>query len=381
MTKPSVFPEPEKLPSRPEWPDPLETFAGGKITTAAEWNSQRRPELAELFRHYMYGYEPPAPDNVKFSVREDRSWLNGKAVLREYAVSYGPAGTPGMSLLVVRPAGRPGPWPIFLGVNFNGNDAVRNGEGNQGAAWPADLIVSKGFGFATFHCADMDPDKPDFTDGVHPLYFQPGQTAPGPTDWGTISAWAWGLSRAADVLLKTGETDADRLCVIGHSRLGKTALLAAARDPRFALAVPNQAGCGGTAPSRGTVGESVKSINENFPHWFNDIFPQFGDAVDRLPFDQHALVALVAPRPALFLAAEEDQWANPAGQFDVLRAASPVYRLLGSTGIMAEKMPAVNVMVGGTLGYRLRPGPHYIGEKDWADAISFASARLPAARR
>ena len=362
--------------SRPGFPDPLELFGGGKVTTAAGWRKERAPELKELFRHYMYGYEPPAPDNVRHELRDSAPLPGGKANAREYRVTYGPSATPPMDLLVVRPAGVAGPIPLFLGANFQGNAGVRAGNDVRPGAWPADLIVSRGFGFATFHCADLDPDREDFTDGVHPHFFRAGQSAPALTDWGTIAAWTWGLSRAADVLIAAGETDPSRLCVIGHSRLGKTALLAAALDPRFALCIPNQAGCGGTAPSRGTVGESVKSINENFPHWFNDVFPRFGENVDRLPFDQHCLVALVAPRPVLFLAAQEDQWANPAGQFDVLKAAEPVYRLLGAGGVGAVRMPGLDVMVGETLGYRIRPGEHSLGPADWAVALDFASSRL-----
>jgi hypothetical protein len=158
--------------------------------------------------------------------------------------------------------------------------------------------------------------------------------------------------------------------------MGKTALLAAALDSRFALAVVNQAGCGGSAPSRGTVGESVPSINKNFPHWFNDVFPRFNRCVNRLPFDQHGLVALVAPRPVLFLAAEGDQWANPDGQFEVLRHAEPVYRLLGAKGLGVDRRPPTAMLVGADLGYRLRPGTHALGPADWSVALAFASARL-----
>jgi hypothetical protein len=265
---------------------------------------------------------------------------------------------------------------MFLGVNFTGNVNVRSGFDGRPDAWPADLVVSRGFGFATFHASDVDPDKPDFTDGVHPWYFRRGQARPRPTDWGTIAAWAWGLSRAADALLRVRETAPGRLMAIGHSRMGKTALLAAALDPRFAIAVVNQAGCGGSAPSRGTVGETVASINKNFPHWFNDVFPRFNGAVHRLPFDQHCLVALAAPRPVLFLAAEGDQWANPDGQFEVLKAAEPAYRLLGASGLGVDRRPRIGTLAGADLGYRLRPGTHSLGPADWSVALSFASSRL-----
>ncbi|MEK7476290.1 MAG: acetylxylan esterase [Candidatus Coatesbacteria bacterium] len=370
------FPAPERLPLRRGWPDPLEMFRGERVATRAAWEHVRKPELGALFRHYMYGFEPPAPRNLRVRLLDEMPHARGRAVLREYRVNFGPRGTPAMSLLIVRPARVRGPVPMFVGVNFTGNVNVRSGMDGRPDAWPAELVVRKGFGFATFHASDVDPDRPDFTDGVHPWYFRRGQTKPRPTDWGTISAWAWGLSRAADALLRARETAPDRLMAIGHSRMGKAALLAAALDPRFALAIVNQAGCGGSAPSRGTVGESVRSINKMFPHWFNDVFPRFSRAVNRLPFDQHGLVALVAPRPVLFLAAEGDQWANPDGQFEVLKHAEPVYHLLGAKGLGVNRRPPIGKLVGADLGYRLRPGTHALGPDDWAVALRFASARL-----
>jgi len=372
----SGFPPPERLPVRREWPDPLERFRGGWVLSRDAWRRDRAPELGRLFRHYMYGFEPPAPRHLRVRLLDEVPHAGGRALLRDYRVNYGPRGTPPMSLLVVRPARARGPVPMFLGVNFTGNVNVRSGMDGRPDAWPAALVVRRGFGFATFHASDVDPDRPDFTDGVHPWYFRRGQRKPRPTDWGTIAAWAWGLSRAADALLRVRETAPDRLCSIGHSRMGKTALLAAAFDPRFALAVVNQAGCGGSAPSRGTVGESVASINRNFPHWFNGVFPRFSRCVARLPFDQHCLVALAAPRPVLFLAAEGDQWANPDGQFQVLRHAEPVYRLLGARGLGADRRPPLDKLVGAELGYRLRPGRHSLGPADWSVALDFASNRL-----
>jgi hypothetical protein len=172
------------------------------------------------------------------------------------------------------------------------------------------------------------------------------------------------------------DLDSKRICVVGHSRLGKTALLAAALDERIALAIPSQAGCGGTAPSRGTVGESVKQINDRFPHWFNATFKRFNEKPDRLPFDQHGLVALVAPRPVLFTNAVEDSWANPAGQFEVLKAAEPVYRLLGAGGLDAKTMPEPGVLVDSVLGYYIRPGKHSMTRGDWKVFLDYADKRL-----
>jgi predicted O-methyltransferase YrrM len=184
------------------------------------------------------------------------------------------------------------------------------------------------------------------------------------------------VHRAVDYLVSDKEIDAERIAVVGHSRMGKAALVAAAFDDRIALAIPHQAGCGGTAPSRGKVGESVKQINDRFPHWFDAEFKAFNDHPDRLPFDQHSLVALVAPRPVLFTNAVEDTWANPEGQFAVLVAADPVYRLLGVEGIATKTMPETNHLIDSRLGYHIRPGKHSMGREDWKVFLAFADKHL-----
>jgi len=184
------------------------------------------------------------------------------------------------------------------------------------------------------------------------------------------------------------EIDAKRVATVGHSRNGKTALLAAAFDPRFAMAVPSQAGCGGTAPSRvapdlakpGTNGrptaETVAVINKAFPHWFCGNFKAFNEAPDRLPFDQHELVALCAPRPVMLSNATEDQWANPTGQFDVLKGAEPVYRLVAKDGLGSETMPEVGKPLNSRLGYYIRPGKHSMTGEDWRVWLDFADRWL-----
>jgi hypothetical protein len=152
--------------------------------------------------------------------------------------------------------------------------------------------------------------------------------------------------------------------------------LAAALDERIALTIPHQAGCGGTAPSRGKVGESVKRINDGFPHWFNAEFKKFNEQPERTPFDQNGLVALCAPRPVLFSNAVEDQWANPGGQFEVLQAADPVYRWLKAGGLDAKTMPELNRLVKSKLGYYIRPGKHSMTAGDWEVFLEFADAHL-----
>ena len=397
------LPEVSALPAQAELPDPLRLMDGRQVQDAAQWQRERRPELKTLFQHYMYGYMPPPPDNVRGTIeREDPKIFGGKATKREVTIHFGPEGTPAIHLLLIVPNHRTGPAPVFVGLNFGGNhrvvsdpsialteywmpDHFADGKTNRASAasrgadvegWQAEGSIDRDYALATFYCGDVDPDRPDFTDGVHPHYFRPGQTAPAAHDWGTIAAWAWGLSRAVDYLVTDRDIDAQRIVAYGHSRLGKTALVAAAFDERIALAIPHQAGCGGTAPSRGTVGESVERINTVFPHWFNDIFPQFNRQVNRLPFDQNCLVALVAPRPVLLANAVKDQWANPTGQFQVLKGAAPVYKLLGVEGLAASEMPPLGKLVDSRMGYFIRAGDHSVTREDWEAFWAFADKHL-----
>lgn len=397
------FPGVSELPSSPGLPDPLVTFGGERVATNQQWYEQRRPELKALFQHYMYGYFPPPPDEIEATVeRVDRQLFGGKATKKEVTIKFGPKEAPSINLLLVVPNGRKSPAPVFFGLNFQGNHTllsdpsvalpqswmrgsgpgIKNnratdaGRGTRVDVWSIEYVVDRGYAVATFYNGDVDPDRPDFTDGVHPHYLNEGQTEPGPHDWGTIAAWAYGLHRVVDYLVTDKDIDKDRIAVVGHSRNGKTALLAAAFDERIALAVPHQAGCGGTAPSRGTVGESVKQINTSFPHWFNDEFTKFNDEVERLPFDQHELIALVAPRPVLLTNAVEDTWANPAGQFEMLRAADKVYRFLGAGGLEADQMPETGKLLDSKLGYYIRPGRHSMGRQDWEVFLDFADKHL-----
>lgn len=397
------YPEAAKLPSHPEMPDPLVMLNGDKVATKQDWIKERRPELKELFQHYMYGYFPPVPKSVTGKMlHEDKKAFNGKATLREIELTFGPLKMPKIHLLLVVPNERKGPAPTFVGMNFCGNHAVVTdpnvripdvwmyagpgvtnnkatelGRGKQLDVWAIDQTIGRGYAVAIFYDGDVHPDQPDYTTGIYPHFFKSGQTEPDKHEFRTIAAWAWGIHRAVDYLTTLDEIDKSRIAAVGHSRLGKTALLAAAMDERIALAIPHQAGCGGTAPSRGKVGESVKQINTAFPHWFCGAFKDFNTQPDRLPFDQHCLVALCAPRPVLFSNAVEDQWANPNGQFDVLKAADPVYRFLGAGGLDARTPPETGKLVNSTLGYFIREGKHSMTREDWKVFLDFVDKNMP----
>ncbi len=391
------FPDPDKLPSRPELPDPLVRFNGERVTTKDQWFKERRPELKGLFERYMYGKAPPAVKVHAKVERIDAKALNGKATLKEITLSLGTSDGPKINLLLVIPNKRTKAVPVFVGMNFCGNHAalddpkvhlntnwiypnqkgVKNNRatdasrGTSKDLWNIEDAIDRGYAVATFYSGDIDPDRSDVREGVQRVIGKDGAN-----DWATIAAWAWGYQRVIDYLVTDADIDATAIIAVGHSRLGKATLLAGAFDDRIAVVIPHQAGCGGTAPSRGKIGESVKRINTSFPHWFNGAFKKFNDQPDRLPFDQHCLVAMCAPRPVLLSNAVEDTWANPDGQFEMLIAADPVYRLVGAKGIASKTSPARGKLSDGPLGYFMRDGKHSMNREDWRAFLDYADKHV-----
>jgi hypothetical protein len=354
--------------------------------------------LEALFQHYMYGWFPP-PVKVEGKVTYlDTAFFGGKATLKLATIRLGRAPAPQIHLLTVVPNRRTKPAPVFLGMNFGGNHtlvadtnvpvtgswllpelphvanshATEAGRGTEADSWALEQSIDRGYAVATFCCDDVEEDRTNAIGGARELIHAPRAA----DDWGTVAAWAWGLQRMVDYLREDRDMDRRRIALVGHSRLGKAALLAGAFDERVALVIPLQAGCGGTAPSRGSTGESVKEINTRFPEWFCGVFKEFNDQPERLPFDQNCLIALCAPRPILLGAAVEDTWANPAGAFEMLRSADGAYRLLGAEGLAAQALPGANQLIDGTLGYFIRPGKHSMTREDWKIFLDFADQHL-----
>ena len=386
-------------------PEILVTGSGEKVTDRETWEKSRRPEILQLFRDYVYGNVPEKKINVTSRLinRKDGA-LDGRATRDEIVIILESEGRNlELNLLVYLPAKATEPVPVFLGLNFYGNHSVsaetdiqmptawiRNNQslaindnrtnnsirGIRSERWQVEKIIDRNYGLATLYHGDIDPDFHDgFKNGIHGLFSADGE---GRTDtsWGSISAWAWGLSRVLDYLETDERIDAAKVAVLGHSRLGKTSLWAGAADPRFAIVISNDSGCGGAALSRREYGETIKRITNSFPHWFCKRLDEYQEDVPSLPVDQHMLIALMAPRPVYVASAEEDKWADPRGEFLSAKAASEAYALYGLEGLPAAEMPAVNSPSSGTIGYHVRTGAHDMTAYDWEQYLDFADKHL-----
>ncbi|MBQ2374995.1 MAG: acetylxylan esterase [Alistipes sp.] len=372
--------------AQPYGANPLE------VASKREWQKKVRPAVMEFFQQEVYGIVPPSQPEVDFHIIDEGEAFGGKVKRREVEMTIG--GSTKALILIYLPAQHKGKVPVFLGMNFKGNhqiaadpevtisdNAPRGKElgtdperGAAASRWTVEMLTEAGYGVVTIYRGDIDPDFDDgFRNGIHPHFYAEGQTSPYAHEWGTIGAWAWSLSRVMDYLEKDNDIDHKHVAVIGHSRLGKTALWAGAQDSRFAMVISNDSGCGGAALSMRKHGETVAAINRNFPHWFCDNYNKYSNNEEELWIDQQGLLALIAPRPIYVASASLDDWADPEGEFLAALYASPIYELYGKKGLTSPTMPAVNTPVGdGHVGYHLREGKHDITAWDWAQYIKFA---------
>ena len=398
----------EKVPKY-TLPNPLMLSDGTRVRDAQTWRTKRRAEILELFRKYVYGRAPiDRPENMSFEVFDlERKALDGLATRKQVTVNFtGADDGPKMDILIYLPNASEKPVPTFVLLNFGGNHTIcsdpaiklseswmRSGgngvvnnrateesRGRSSSRFPLEKILKRGYGLATIYYGDIDPDFHDgFKNGVHPAFDKLIDGKRAPDAWGSICAWAWGLSRAMDYFESDDDIDNRRVAVLGHSRLGKTSLWAGARDERFAFVISNDSGCGGAALSRRRFGETVERINTSFPHWFCENFKKYNGKEDDLPIDQHMLIALMAPRPVYVASADEDLWADPRGEFLACRYASGVYRLLGLRGLGVRQMPSLDQPVQkGTIGYHVRSGGHNLTEYDWQRYMDFADMHFAA---
>ncbi len=354
-------------------PEILISNENGKIKNKKQWEQQRRPEIMAMFETQVYGKTPATFDHIDFQVKnENKQAMGGKAHLKEVSIRVTRNEKQVViNLVMFTPTLTAGPVPVFLLIN---NRPARNTAPERDTIsgfWPAEQVIAAGYGIAAFQVNDAAPDnKNTYAKGVLDLY---PEALSSPDGMKAIGAWAWAASRVLDYLETDKQTDAGKVAVVGHSRGGKTSLWAAAQDTRFAMCFSNNSGNTGAALSKRNFGETVKIINTAFPHWFADNYKKYNDNEADLPFDQHMLLALQAPRPLYVTSASEDLWADPKGTYMALKLAEPVYELYKQKSSLPLSQPAVNTPFTRTpLGYHIREGKHNLTEYDWAQFIKFA---------
>ena len=381
-------------------PDPLRLLNGKKVRTTKQWEKKRRAELLMLFENNIYGKVPGKLDAASCKIIEQSNdAVNHKGIREQVQIVFEKNGFElPVNLLIYLPKTNK-KVPVFLSYNFNGNHTVfydsevvlteawvqdnpslgiinnqitEQSRGVMSDNWPIEKILDRGYGLATVYYGEIDPDKNDLTDGIHPFFYNPGQQHPKTGEWGAMAAWAWGLTKIMDYLATDSLVDAHKVVVMGHSRLGKAALWAGALDERFAMVVSNESGSMGAALSNRKQGETVKDINTAYPYWFSSNFKYFNYNEEELPVDQHELIALIAPRPVYIASAKEDRWSDPEGEFLAAYFASEVYHLYGKKGIESIIMPKVNCPIMNDIGYHVRNGGHGIRDDDWEKFLDFA---------
>jgi hypothetical protein len=383
-------------------PDPLLCLDGSRVTTPEAWFAKRRPEILERYRNEVFGRSPGPGTNVTFNVWETSSnALGGTAVRKQVEINFsGTADGPFAHLLLYTPAGKTNS-PTFLCLQFNGNYTViddpaiaifpgwsgKTGQpampknpvrGEFARNWKIAETLARGYGIAVIDYREIEPDLPNgagFRFGVRKNF-----PAPGPGDWGAIGAWAWGASRALDYLTTERDVDAERVILFGHSRLGKTVLWAGAQDRRFAAVIANCSGEMGAALSRRDYGETVDDVVKHFPYWMAGNFKKYAKHWDALPVDSHFLISLIAPRPLFLNTGSEDRWGDPHGEFLAARAATPVYELLGKTGVTETDFPPLDHPIQHDISFNCHTGKHDVLPSDWDNFLDFADAHFKMSR-
>jgi hypothetical protein len=410
----TMHPAPRSRTQGTAWPDPLVLQNGVRVQTRSVFEQQRRGEILRMFEENVYGRTPLTTMPLRVVSSEvDSEALGGLAIRKQIAIAVGPHGNLVWHLLLYTPAHIHGPVPVIVGLNFDGNQTVNADPGirldsvwvrdpalknvplakelsrhvlqpadktTRGAAasqWQIEKILARGYGLATIYGGDIEPDfNGGIGYGVRPLFYSRAQSLPTADDWGAIGAWAWGMSRIADVLSADKNVDPQKLIAFGFSRFGKTALWAAAQDKRFALVLSNESGQAGASLSHRQQGEPVDHAMLAFPYWFCANYQHYLGRVQDLPVDGHLLLALIAPRPLYVGSAIADPFSDPEGEFLAAKAVTPVYKLYGEQGISDDSIPPLAQSIGSTVAYHVRPGGHDVTAYDWQQYLNFADKQF-----
>ncbi len=324
-------------------------------------------EMKEIIQREEYGYFPAAPEKTEFNKTQLRNEniFGGKGKLWEITITVTVKGKDfSFPVSYMVPEGE-GPFPFFVNINFEKN--VPN------FYYPAEEILDNGFAAFNIYFNDVTSDDGDFTDGLAGLFYPDGKR--NPTDCGKLCLWAWAASRVLDFAETDSRLDMTRAAVCGHSRLGKTALVAGAFDTRFSFVHSNCSGCGGASIARDNTGETVRDICRNFPYWFCENYKKYIDNEYAMPFDQHFLIACSAPRFVSVVSASEDDWADPTGELLACFAASPAFEKAGKGFVCNKKADIGDEFTEGNLAYFYRKGRHFFSREDWNFLMKFIKSR------
>ena len=338
--------------------------AGCATVEIPAWNASDRETTLKWFLENEYGVRPKAAEKpaVTFAAEgPDRVMMDGQAVRKRIRATYiGPYGTGSFVFTAFIPAKAERPVPSFLLIcNRDPVENIDPERKNRSDFWPAEEIVRRGYAALAFYNGDLAPDHDTgCTEGVFACYEQKVRYRTRSL-WGTLSAWAWGASRVMDWIETEPALDAKRVAVVGHSRGGKTSLLAAVTDPRFAMACVNGSGCSGVKLNRMDQPESehLVDICSVFPYWFCKNYIRWVNRDMEIPYDQHQFLALVAPRLVAVGAADEDAWAGPEAEEACCRLARPAWS--DPTDV----------------DYHIRPGKHNLTLVDWTAYMDFAKRK------
>ncbi len=273
------------------------------------------------------------------------------------------------------------PRPTIIYIDFNSDMKC--------VYFPAEIILEKDVNVILFNYKDATSDDGDFNTGVAPLLLPNGRQ--NPTDIGKIGMWAWTAMRVLDYALTLKEVDAQNVGVLGHSRLGKTALFSAMLDTRFKFAFSNNSGCSGDMLARGSSGlcatrvcyepnrgENIEDITTSFPYWFCENYQKY--AKSRIPkdFDQHYLIASIAPRYVYAASSALDSWADPPSVYLCLAAASDAWEKEGLSGFISpDRLPEIGEYFhDGHIGYHIKNAPHILSYHDWIKYIDFMKSKI-----
>lgn len=346
-------------------PDILCPF-GKKIETKEEFE-RAKDDIRLLLQKEEYGMMPNAPTSWQVEILQSKGLFGKKVIRTDYRfIAQTENGEICFNFYSLLPEAMPKRLPVFISLNFS--DLTPN------ASQPSEEIIDRGYGIFGFHHDGVAKDSDDFEYGCGPLC----KDRSDPYATGKIAIWAWVAMRIIDYVETLDFFDPEALIVTGHSRLGKASLLTAAFDERVKFVCANDSGTSGDALARGTVGESIEAIARVFPFWFCPNYMKYKNNEDSLPFDQHFLLSLIAPRHILIGSAELDKWADPKSEFLSLTLTDEVYKLYGESGLIhGEEIPEGPIKLQeGSCSFHTRRYGHAYSREDWNNYMDFIDKAL-----